>query len=188
MRRSFVLLLLAPLAGSLAACSSSHDGRDGSMMSAAPAGPSMLAAGGTMSLSPAPGATGVPAGTSLTLRFGQPMGWGMEQYFDLHRGDLGGPVLPCDCTWSGDRTTLTCVPQGPLDPHTSYWIHLGGGMTTVAGTPFDFARYGVPAGGQWVTGGMMGAGFHAGMPWGGMGPAWRAPNGAYGITFPFTTD
>ena len=188
MRRLVVSLSFSLLLVSLVACSGDDHDRRGAMMSAAPTGPTTFVAGGPMTLSPVPGATGVPSGTMLTLGFGNGMGWGMERFVDLHRGDPGGPVVPCDCSWSGDRATLTCVPQGPLGPRTTYWIHLGGGMTTVAGAPFDFGRYGVPAGGQWITGGMLGAGYHAGMPWGGMGPGWRAPNGAYGMAFPFTTD
>jgi len=188
MRRLVVSLSFSLLLVSLVACSSDDHDQRGSMMSAAPAGPTTFVAGGPMTLSPVPGAIGVPTGATLTLGFGYGMGWGMERLVDLHRGDPGGPVVPCDCSWSGDRATLTCVPQGPLGPRTTYWIHLGGGMTTVAGAPFDFAHPGVPPGGQWVMGGMMGAGYHAGMPWGGMGPGWRAPNGAYGMAFPFTTD
>jgi len=153
-------------------------------------GPSDMAAGfGSavfVSVSPAGGQASVSVSTSIVMRFGVAMGSGMEAYVDLHRDDLGGPVVLMSCAWSADRTTLTCAPSTPLAPQTRYWIHLGGGLMTQAGQAIDYDRYGSMMGGQWIQGGMMN-GSHAGGPWGMMGGAWHNPNGAYGMAFPFTT-
>jgi len=139
-----------------------------------------------MSVTPQGGATRVSASAPIVFRFGAAMGAGMEQYVDLHRGDLAGPTVPMNCGWSGDRTTLTCTPQGPPSSRTTYVIHLGGGMMTQAGQRLDYARYGPMLGGQWIMGGMMGS-THGGGPWGMMGPGWRNSNGSYGMAFNFTT-
>jgi hypothetical protein len=59
-------------------------------------------------------------------------------------------------------------------------------MMDASGRPADMTRWGMPMGGQWVQGGMMGP-THGGMSWTGMGPAWMASNGSYGMVFTFTT-
>jgi hypothetical protein len=110
----------------------------------------------------------------------------MEQYVDMHMGDLSGAIMPMNCAWSGDRTTLTCTPQGPLSPRTTYVMHLGGGMTTQAGQAVDCTQYGPSMGGQWIMGSMM-TGSHAGSAWTMMGSNWHNANGSYGMAFTFTT-
>jgi len=186
MRRSFLLIAPALAAVFLAAGCGGSD-HDGPMM----AGPSgmgpTVASASFMSVSPAGGAVGVATSTAITLRFGTGMAPGMEQYLDLHVGDLGGPTVPMHCAWSADGTLLTCTPDAPLQSHTTYWIHLGGGLMTQAGQLLDYDQYGAMMGGQWIQGGMMGSGFHAGSPWGMMGGSWQNPNGAYGMAFGFTT-
>ena len=139
-----------------------------------------------MSVSPGGGAMGVPVGTPLELHWSTAMGAGMEQYVDVHMGDLSGPVVPTSCVWSGGQTTLVCTPLSPLQPGPQYMVHVGGGMTDVNGQFIDMDMYGPGFGGQWVQGGMMGPG-HAGTPWGMMGGGWHHSNGAYGMAFTFTT-
>lgn len=139
-----------------------------------------------MSVAPQGGAGGVPVSAPIVFRFGGAMGVGMEQYVDLHLGDLAGPEVPLACGWSADRSTLTCTPQGPLAPRTTYFIHVGGGMTTQAGQPLDYTQYGPMMGGEWILGGRMGAS-HGGGSWGMMGSGWRNTNGSYGLAFAFTT-
>jgi hypothetical protein len=143
---------------------------------------------GFMSISLPGGATGVPVGTPLELHWGVAMGAGMEQYVDLHMGSLAGPVTPMMCAWPADGTTLGCTPLSPLQPGTQYFVHVGGGMVNVNGVVVDMMQYGPGYGGQWIQGGMMGFGGHAGMDWGAMGGAWRHSNGAYGMAFTFTTE
>jgi hypothetical protein len=138
-----------------------------------------------MAVTPAAGATAVATGTSLMLRFSAPMADGMEQYVDLHRGDLSRSIVPIVCVWSEGRTLLTCTPVAPLAPRTTYAIHLGGGMTSAAGLPVDLTN-GLTMGGQWIMGGMM-RGTHAGMGWATMTSGWRNVNGSYGMVFTFTT-
>ena len=88
-----------------------------------------------MSVSPGGGSTGCsgrdPARSS---HWGTPMGVGMEQYVDLHMGDLSGPVVPMSCAWAGDQTTLVCAPGSPLQPGTQYIVHVGGAMADAAGS------------------------------------------------------
>ena len=178
--RNTVLLILALLA---AGCG----GHDGPMMMTGPSGIGPQGHGPALvSVTPAGGATGVATSTSLTLRFGAAMAVAMEQYVDLHVGSIAGPEVSMACAWSPDRTTLTCVPNAPLDPRTTYVFHVGGGMMTQAGQSIDYSLYGPGMGGQWLMGGMMGP-THAGRPWGMMEPGWHGSNGSYGMEFPFTT-
>ncbi|MCM2258367.1 MAG: Ig-like domain-containing protein [Vicinamibacteria bacterium] len=152
-----------------------------------PGGVGASASGATfMSVAPQGGAAGVSTSGVITFRFGAAMGAGMEQFVDLHRGDLGGPTVPMNFAWSADRTTLICTPQASLTSGTRYVVHLGGGMTTRAGQPLDYAQYGPMMGGQWIQGGMMGAS-HGGSGWGMMGSGWQNSNGSYGMAFTFTT-
>lgn len=160
-------------------------GNNGTMMGPSPVGTGM-AGGSFMSINPQGGAMGFSPSAPIMLRFSAAMGAGMEQYVDLHMGDLAGPTVPMSCGWSADRTTLTCTPQGPLAPHTTYVVHLGGGMMTQAGQPLDYTQYGPMMGGQWITGGMMSSS-HGGSPWGMMGSGWHNANGSYGMAFTFTT-
>ncbi len=119
-------------------------------------------------VSPSAGATGVAVTSAITLGFSGAMASGMEQFMDLHMGDLSGGTVPMRCAWSTDRETLTCTPLSPLMPHTTYTIHVGGGMMGANGRMVDYS----PAqmmGGQWIMGGMM-SGIHGGsMGWGMMG-------------------
>jgi hypothetical protein len=139
-----------------------------------------------MSVSPAGGAIGMAVGSPITFRFSSAMGAGMEQYVDLHMGDLAGAEVAMGCAWSADRTLLTCTPGSPLAPRTTYAIHLGGGMMSSGGVAVDYATHGLGMGGQWIMGGMM-TGTHGGMGWGMMGGGWRNANGSYGMVFTFTT-
>jgi hypothetical protein len=158
------------------------------MMGPGMAGPGGAGAGPVafMAVSPVAGATGVPVGSPITFRFSGAMGAGMEQYVDLHRGDLSGAEVGMGCSWSGDRTLLTCTPTSPLAARAAYAIHLGGGMMSASGVAVDYTTYGPAMGGQWIMGGMM-TGTHGGMGWGMMGSGWRNANGSYGMVFPFTT-
>jgi hypothetical protein len=150
-------------------------------------GSGMNGSGGTafMSVSPAGGATGIAVASPITFRFGGAMGGGMEQYVDLHMGDLSGAEVAMTCAWSADRTLMTCTPGSPLAARTTYAIHLGGGMMNTGGVAVDYTA-GLGMGGQWIMGGMM-TGTHGGMGWGMMGSGWRNANGSYGIVFSFTT-
>jgi hypothetical protein len=155
-------------------------------------GPGMSGSGGGtsggtafMSVSPAGGATGMAVGSAITFRFSGAMGGGMEQYVDLHMGDLSGAEVAMSCAWSSDRTLLTCTPGSPLAARTTYAIHLGGGMTSAVGMAVDYTA-GLGMGGQWIMGGMM-TGTHGGMGWGMMGNGWHNANGSYGMVFTFTT-
>jgi Big-like domain-containing protein len=138
-----------------------------------------------VAVSPDGGATGVGPGTSMTMQFSGPMAAGMEQYVDLHDGTVAGPLHAMSCTWSADRTTLTCVPGTPLQANTMYTLHLGAGMVAAAGGTVNIDP-GTAMGGQWLRGGMMG-GLHAGQPMSMMGGDWRGSNGSYGMMFAFTT-
>jgi hypothetical protein len=162
-------------------------GSDGMMTDPSGMGPGAgVGPAAFMSIAPPGGSPPVSVSTSIVMRFGVAMAPGMEQYVDLHQGELAGPLVPMSCAWSGDGTTLTCTPSAPLQHQTTYWIHLGGGLMTQAGQAVDYDGYGPMMGGQWIEGGMMG-GFHEGSPWGMMGGPWRHANGAYGMAFPFTT-
>jgi hypothetical protein len=148
--------------------------------------------GGTMgaafvSVTPQGGMTGVSSTAPLSFRFGGPMAPGMEQYFDMHVAGLDGPTVPMTCGWSPDRSTLTCDPGSPLQPHTTHAIHMGGGLTDASGRPVNYDTNGSTMGGQWIMVGTMPGMHDGGMGWGMMGGGWRHGNGSYGMVFTFTT-
>jgi len=176
--------LAALLAAALGVACGGGSSMTGSGMNGS--GSSTSAGAAFMSVSPAGGATSMAVGSAITFRFNGAMGAGMEQYVDLHMGDLSGAEVAMTCAWSADRTLLTCTPGSPLAAHTTYAIHLGGGMMSAGGTAVDYTTYGPGMGGQWIMGGMM-TGTHGGMAWGMMGNGWQNANGSYGMVFSFTT-
>lgn len=137
------------------------------------------------SVVPAGGSSGIPTGASMTVTFSGPMQGGMEMYAALHRGSVAGPVVPGSWTWSADRMQLTFTPTMPLQAHTAYTLHMGGGMLDASGTPVDYQSCVDRMGGAWATPAMMGGGMMGGSTM--MGPGWQGTNGMYGMTFTFTT-
>ena len=113
-RMNAAIVLAGGLAFPVVGCGS---GNDASMMG--PSGAPSPTGASLVSVAPQGGATAVAGSAFMVLRFSAPMGNGMEQYVDLHMGSLAGPTMPMNCLWSGDRTTLTCTPQGPLSPRTT---------------------------------------------------------------------
>jgi Big-like domain-containing protein len=134
---------------------------------------------------PTGGSTGVSTGASMIVMFSSPMRAGMEMYAALHQGTVTGPVIPGSWMWSADRTQLTFTPTMPLQAHTAYTLHMGGGMLDASGAPVDYQPCVDRMGGAWATPTMMGGGMlgDSGM----MGPGWKGSNGMYGMTFTFTT-
>lgn len=118
--------------------------------------------------------------------FTAPMGWAMEHHLDLHTDDLSGPVVPMTCSWSPDRTALTCRPDKRLNSGARYAFHFGGAMRDSYGRPVDLGRYGAIIGGRWVMGPVP-EGTHGGVPWRTAEAHWRGANGRYGMVFFFTT-
>ena len=100
---------------------------------------------------------------------------GMEQYLDLHQGDVSGPLVSITCAWSADRLTVTCVPGQPLQPKALYTFHAGGRMMDADDHPIDMGQHQSQTGGRWLMPGMMG-GMHGGTPMSGMGAGWKAAN------------
>lgn len=137
------------------------------------------------SVMPTGGSSGVPTGASMTVTFSGPMQGGMEMYAVLHQGSVTGPAVPGSWMWSADRTQLTFTPTMPLQAHTAYTLHMGGGMLDASGAPVDYQPCVDRMGGAWATPTMMGGGMmgDSGM----MGPGWKGSNGMYGMTFTFTT-
>jgi hypothetical protein len=146
-----------------------------------------------LSVAPADGAIGIAVDTNVTITFSHAMSMGMEVYAALHEGDgVAGPLVEGTWHWSTDRTVLTFEPATPLMAHTTYTIHLGGGMTDGEGHVIDLERHQQHHGGQWVTQHMMDqrtmGGMHGGMMNDMTGPGWQHENGSYGMTFTFTTE
>jgi hypothetical protein len=137
-------------------------------------------------VSPAPGATGVDPATVMTMTFNAAMQTSMMQYVDLHQGTIAGSVVPITCSWSTDKTTLTCQPNQPLHHGTGYVLHMGGGMMNATGDPVDVEHHGMMIGGLPVSGGMMGR-MHGGQETGMMAGGWMDGDGHYGMEFTFTT-
>lgn len=120
------------------------------------------------------------AATTVTIGFNGAMMPGMDQFIDLHHGDVTGPVIPMACAWSADYSTLTCTPSTTLVPGDHYTVHMGAGMRGSNGMPIDMAG-GTGMGGTWMSGGM-GDGHHGPM----MGGGWQDTDGHDGMLFPFT--
>ncbi|HSB53571.1 MAG TPA: Ig-like domain-containing protein, partial [Gemmatimonadales bacterium] len=142
MRMFAVTLALAGTALALAAC--------GSDSATGPGGDTVLE-----SVSPAAGATGVDPSSPIMVRFGGPMAAGMEQYVDLHQGGTGGAIVPMSCSFSADRTTLTCNHGQPLQSGATFTIHVGSGMMDANGHQAEVEQHAMGMGGQVVTGQMM---------------------------------
>jgi len=146
-----------------------------------------------LSVIPHGGATGVDPNGPVTIEFSHAMHSGMEEYADVHEGDVEGPLVEGTWNWNQDYTVLTFTPAAPLKSQTRYVVHIGGGMVDEEGNPIDYGQHGFGMGGQWMTeemyhGGQHGYG-HGGMGGGtGMGTGWTHPaNGSYGMIFEFTT-
>lgn len=141
-----------------------------------------------LSVEPRGGSTGVSTGTSITITFDHPMNPAMSAYASVHEGTLTGAEVEGTSSWSAADTKLTFTPASPLEPATTYVIHLGGGMRDAEGRHVDFQQHGGQMGGQWATSGMMGGGMAGGPGPGHMGDGWQHPsNGSYGMAFVFTT-
>jgi hypothetical protein len=128
---------------------------------------------------------GVPVTSPLVAHFNHALAPGMAQFVDLHVGDPSGPTVPTSCVLSGDGLSVTCSPEEPLQAHTQYAFHLGGGMMDADDHLVDMAEHGLTMGVEWLFANMMSA--HGGMPWSMMGGAWHGTSGAYGMFFTFTT-
>lgn len=142
-------------------------------------------------ISPQGGSANVGTASTIAIRFDHAMPAPMQGYATLHQGDVTGPLVPCSAAWSADSLILTMTPTNPLQPSTSYTIHLGGAMMDARGDTVDLGRHGPGMGGQSASGSMM---MGSGMMGGGgpmagqeMGPGWTGGNGMYGMVFTFTT-
>jgi Bacterial Ig-like domain len=173
MRNSRLVLPLS-LAVSALACSSTTGPTGGADV------PALLA------VVPAEGATAIDPTAPIVLTFNHPMGTGMEQFMDLHVGDINGPTVPMTATWSSDRTVLTIRPNQQLAHATTYVIHLGGDLMDGDGHALDYASC-QKLGGQRLQASQMGQGSQHGSMGSGMGNGWRNADGSYGMVFTFTT-
>jgi hypothetical protein len=159
-------LALALLAG---ACSSDS--------STAPTGTTSATALDAVTIAPA--STAHPGGT-MTMTFNGTMMTGMEQFVDLHRGDITGPVVPMTCALSGDRTAIQCAPGQALTPGAQYTLHMGAGMKGSSGGMVDMSSA-MGMGGTWMTSSM--GSMHNGSM---MGTGWSDGSGHQGMLMPFT--
>lgn len=139
-----------------------------------------------LEVTPQAGATEVARDGAIIVRFSGPMGMGMENYVDLHRGTIDGPTVPMSCSWSVDRSTLTCTPSVPLEERMEYTLHMGSGVLDANGDQVMMEQPGMGMGGRVITSGMMG-GMHSGQPTTMMGPGWRDADGHLGLMFDFMT-
>jgi hypothetical protein len=151
-----------------------------------------------LSVIPAGGAVGVDINLPITIQFSHSMMQGMEEYADVHEGEVEGPLVNGTWSWNATFTELTFTPDAPLMPQTQYVIHIGGGMRDEEGRHIDYEQHGFGMGGEWMTEQMHQGGQHGygtghggmgGMGGGtGMGQGWIHPgNGGYGMIFTFTT-
>lgn len=142
-----------------------------------------------VSVSPAPGASGVDATTTIAIEFSAPMPDSATLYMDLHASGYGGATVAGEWSWDEDRRIATFTPTEALQPATQYVVHVGGGLVDGTGEPVDY-QHCLGTGGSWAGGGQTG-GHHSG---GGhhsasqhSGDGWQHQNGTYGVMFSFTT-
>jgi hypothetical protein len=142
-------------------------------------------------ISPQGGSASVSTTTAITVRFDHAMPASMQAYVTLHQGDVTGSLVPCSAAWSADSLTLNMTPTNPLQPSTTYTIHMGGAIMDAFGDSVDLGRHGTGMGGESASGSMMtGSGMMGGGgPMAGqeMGPGWAGGDGMYGMVFTFTT-
>ena len=143
-----------------------------------------------LSLLPANATTGVDLTKPITITFNMSMMSGMEMLVVLHEGSVTGPQVAGNAAWSADRRVLTFTPAATLKAKTIYVVHFSPSLQGMNGKTINMAQ-GMNIGGQFVTGGMMGAA-SAGMmggSWGSgmMGAGWKANDGTFGMQFTFTT-
>ena len=139
-----------------------------------------------LSVIPQGGTTGVDPNGPFVLEFTHSMQSGMEEYADVHEGDVEGPLVAGSWSWNTEFTKLTFTPVAPLKKLTQYVVHIGGGMVDEDGNPINYGLHGLGMGGQWMTQQMHQGGQHG---YGtGQGEGWTHPtNGSYGMVFIFTT-
>jgi hypothetical protein len=135
-----------------------------------------------LNVAPANGTTNIDVSGSITVTFSRAMQPGMEMLVILHEGSVAGAVVAATASWSADRRTLTLTPTAPLEPKTTYVLHLAPTLRGADGVPLNHAAC-AALGGRTVTGGMIGGGMGPGM----MGSGWQPANGTYGMIFTFTT-
>jgi hypothetical protein len=134
----------------------------------------------------------------VVIQFSHPMMQGMEEYADVHEGEVEGPLVPGAWRRRADLAALTFTPDASLKSQIRYAIHIGGGMQDQEGHHINFEEHGFGMGGQWMTqqmhqGGQHGygmgqGGMGGGMGGTGMGAGWTYPtNGSSGMVFSFTT-
>lgn len=141
-----------------------------------------------LAIVPPGGAIDVNPNAPVVVRFDHPVGYSMAEHAEVRKEDMDGALVEGAWNLSDDRMTLTFTPDQPLEPLTTYVIHLGGGMLDEHGAHLNFERHGFDLGGEWCTEEQMGMG-----PMGPVGfqhrhgADWRHPNGTYGMFFTFTT-
>lgn len=167
--------LLASIA--LIACSTTTD--------PVPRGPAVAVA----SITPVGGTTGVDPTAAITVAFTHRMMAGMEMLVLLHAGTVAGPTVAGSSVWSADRTQLTFTPNRPLEPSSTYVLHLSPQLKDANGSPIDFSGCSQAVGGQPIPSGSMPGGMMSGQMGSGMmsGPGWQQGSGDWGrgmiITF-----
>lgn len=171
--RSLIVSVAAAACAALAATACSSSG---------PTAPAMSAS--VASVAPAGGASAVSTSTTITVMFTDSMMTSMSAYMSLHQGTLSGPAVPMNQHWSADHKTLTMTPTAPLASGTTFYIHMGGGMTGANGEAVGYGQC-AGLGGQSATSSMMG-GMMGGMS-GEMGSGWMGSDGNYGWIFSFAT-
>ena len=148
---------------------------------AEPVGSGDPSATAVLSVTPDGGATNVDPSGPFSFAFNGAMMPGMENYVDLHRGDITGPVHPMSCVWSLDFATLTCTPRTLLGRGTRYTLHLGGGVRGANGTSISmdpgacgctWVEPGRP-GGQGMDPAHTRGETHGGHAWTTMDPGWH---------------
>jgi hypothetical protein len=136
---------------------------------------------------PAGDAADVDPNGPVSVTFSHAVSPGMEMYVTLHEGDVSGPEVPGQWSWSDDRMTLTFAPDEPLKSLTLYTLHIGGGIQDATGRTCDLDGAAQQFGGHWATEGMMAGGMMGGARRNMTGPGWQHPNGSFGMLFTFTT-
>ena len=175
----FAVLVLASTL-TLSGCSSS---------SSSPTSPD-ASSPAALSVLPAASSTGVSVSTPIVITFSMAMMSGSEMLVVVHEGSVTGKQVTGTSSWSTDRRVLTITPAAPLNPKTTYIVHLSPSLQEMNGSAIDLAQC-TSIGGQYVSGGMMSAGMTGMMngTWGPgmMGAGWQAADGTFGMVFSFTT-
>jgi hypothetical protein len=145
--RTYQVIALVAVAGLVGACAK----RASTPVAATPVS-------ANVTVSPAPGTTGVQRTTAIGVQFDHPMDPATSTgRFVVHMGDSSGPIVSGRMMWDSTFQHMTFMPDSMFAPGTMYSVYMRDGMMTrgamMGGGSMGMGRAGMSGG----RGGMAGS-------------------------------